>query len=44
MMVEQYNKCDRPHENKVGKIDFEISAQTTQMDFFRFCVFALDGV
>ena len=40
VMVKQYNKCDRPRENKVGKIDFEIWAQTAQMDFFsilRFC-------
>ena len=40
MMMEQYNKCDRPRENKVGKIDFEIRAQTAQVDFFsilRFC-------
>ena len=44
VMVEQYNKCDRPRENKVGKIDFEIRARTAQMDFFRFCAFSLDGI
>ena len=34
VMVEQYNKCDCPPENKVGKTHFEIWAQTVQMDFF----------
>ena len=30
------NKCDGPRTNKVGRIDSEIQAQTTQMDFFDF--------